>query len=1606
MTQFPSESRSTILGRLDALVDEHVAEEERVLIRDFLDHYFSGTSDADLEEREPANLYGAALAHFNLLRRRQRGTPRLHIYNPQLDQHGWQSTHTIIDLATDDMPFLVDSVRMAINRAGLTSHLIVHPVFRIRRDAKGQVIAVAAPQAGADAGETEAVMHFEVDRQTEPAVLDALKEDIRAVLEQVRRTVTDWLPMRDRMLALVAECEQAPPKVDAEELAEDLEFLRWVASEHFTYLGYQEYVLADDATRLSALPDTGLGILAGNEGDASGFSQLDATARALALAPRLLMVNKTSRRSTVHRPAYMDYLGVKRIDADGNVVGEHRFLGLYSAAAYNRNTREIPLLRRKVANAVIRAGYPKGSHAARALLNILENYPRDELFQISEDELFHIAIGILQLQERQRVRLLMRRDPFGRFYSCLVFVPRERFTTGVRKKITRVLEEALGGSVIDFSVEISDSVLARIHMIVGIGEATPAIDLPAIEQRLAATTRDWRDELHEVLLDQLGEEQGIRLFNRYGDAFRADYRERYAASVARFDIAKMERLDAGDDLAMTLYQPPDLPPGQLRLKLFHPGYSAALSDTLPMLENMGLRVLEESPSVIHPQGQGTVFIHDFALEHREENLELERVVDTFQDAFSAVWHGHAENDGFNRLVLRARLEWREVVILRAYSKYLRQVRATFSQEYIERALDANPGVARLLVELFQARFDPAQAESSLAACAQLDQAIAAALDAVANLDEDRILRGFFHTIHATLRTNYYQGADDGTPKGYVSFKLNPEMVPDMPAPRPRFEIFVYSPRVEGVHLRGGPVARGGLRWSDRREDFRTEVLGLVKAQMVKNAVIVPVGSKGGFVCKALPAGGDRDAVQTEVVASYKTFIRGLLDLTDNLVGGAVVPPAGVVRHDGDDPYLVVAADKGTATFSDIANGVAADYGFWLGDAFASGGSAGYDHKKMGITARGGWESVKRHFRELGIDCQTQDFTAAGVGDMSGDVFGNGMLLSKHTRLVAAFDHRHIFIDPDPDAAVGFAERTRLFALPRSSWEDYDRKKLSAGGGIWPRSLKMIELGPEARRALGVEQARFTPNELIRAILRAPVDLLWNGGIGTYVKASHETHADVGDRANDALRVDARELRCRMVGEGGNLGLTQRGRIEYALAGGCINTDAIDNSGGVDCSDHEVNIKILLNAVVAAGDMTGKQRDRLLEQMTDEVAALVLRNNYLQTEALSVASHQAAGMLHVHTRMMREMEKAGTLDRALEGLPNDEQIDERRSAGRGLSRPELAVLLAYVKIGLFQEMLDSDLPDDPALVPTLTDYFPTPLREKFTAAMAGHRLSREIVATQLANAVVNRAGITFAYRLGGEIGAGADEVTRAWLAAGRIFRLAGLAAEIEAHDNRVAAEVQVEMLLELRKLGERVTRWLLRQRPRPLAIEATVDTFCGGIAELEAGLQGVVGKEARDKIRARAAKLRRSGVDEDLARRVASLSAMFAGLDIVEVVHGDGVELETAASVHFALGDALGLHWLMERITALPRDNNWQSLARAALRDDLMVQHRLLTADVLRSGDKGKGKARVEAWSEANVQRMARLAQLLGELRVGGSPDFTMLSVALRELRALASPVAG
>jgi glutamate dehydrogenase len=1599
MTLKTEELEAALVDVVCSRAHEKLADDEAAHVEEFVRQYYRRVPPDDVLGRSELDVYGAALAHWNFMRRRAPSEAKVRVYNPQFEQHGWQSTHTVVEIVTDDMPFLVDSVSMELGRHGYGIHLLIRPIIKVRRDESGELVELAPPGAEQPA---ESIMHVEIDRQSDPRELDALRGHLARVLGEVRAVVEDWPRMRERAEALLAELDEHPPPADRGDIEEAKALLDWLEHDNFTFLGYREYdlVTEDGEDRLRAVAGSGLGILRETEDRtvSQGFAKLPPHLRALSRAPRLLNLTKANARATVHRPAYLDYVGVKRFDASGEVVGERRFLGLYTTAAYKASPGDIPLVRRKVEAVLARAAFPPGGHDDKALVAILETYPRDELFQITENELFETAMGILGLGERQRVKLFVRRDEYERFLSCLLFLPRDRFNTQNRERAQGILAEAFHAESVDFELRLSESVLVRIHLVVHTRPgALPDYDVDELERRIVEATGSWIDELHDALIEERGEERGNDLFRRYGHAFPAGYRDDWVARSAVADIERVERLHDGDGLAMSLYRPLEARRGALRCKLFRADAPVSLSDVLPMFESMGLEVADERPYEVHPRDGAPTWIYDFGLTYADGELEPDAVREAFQDAFARVWRGEIENDGFNALVLRAGLTWREITILRAVARYLRQAGTTFSNHYIEGALTAHADVARSLVELFVARFDPCRERDEDAAVA-VAREIEAAIDAVESLDEDRILRYFLDVVRATLRTNYFQRDAEGRPKPYLSLKLDPARIPLVPRPRPRYEISVYSPRTEGVHLRGGKVARGGLRWSDRREDFRTEILGLVKAQMVKNAVIVPVGAKGGFVVKRPPAG--REALLDEVVACYRTFICALLDLTDTIADGKIVSPPDVVRYDEDDPYLVVAADKGTATFSDLANGIAAEYGFWLGDAFASGGSVGYDHKKMGITARGAWESVKRHFREVGTDLQTTDFTVAGIGDMSGDVFGNGMLLSEHIKLVGAFDHRHVFLDPDPDPAASFAERRRLFELERSSWGDYDEKSISEGGGVWPRTAKSIPLSPQARAVLDIEADHLTPNELIRALLRAPVDLLWNGGIGTYVKARSETHADAGDKANDSVRVDASELRCKVVGEGGNLGLTQRGRVEFALGGGRINTDAIDNVGGVNCSDHEVNIKILLDSVVRAGDMTDKQRNELLAEMTDEVARLVLRDSYTQTQALSLARAQAPGMLDVHDRFIRNLEQAGKLDRALEALPDAETIDERSAARLGLTQPELAVVLAYSKITLYAALLESDLPEDPYLSRELVAYFPSPLPERFASQMERHHLRREIIATHVTNSLVDRAGTTFAFRLGEDTGAPPSDIARAYTIAREVFDMPSFWDDVEALDNVVSAEVQLGMLLEARRLVERATRWLLRNRRRPLDIAAEVSRFAAGARALSAALPEILVEDERAAWDAQVSELVAGGVPEPLAARVASMAALFAAHDVVEVASATGRPVDHVAALHFLLGGRLHLHWLRDQIATLPRTNRWEAMARAALRDDLFSLHAELTADVMRESPDGAAGPRLDAWMAANATPVGRCLEILGDIRTARTYDLTTLPVALREVRNL------
>jgi glutamate dehydrogenase len=1605
MSTSVEQSRADVLAEVHALIKAQVPSDDAPLADAFVRRFYARVASEDLAGRTAPDLCAAALSLWRHARSYIPVKPSIRVYNPRREEHGWQSTHTAIEIVNRDMPFLVDSITMEVNRQGLTPHLIIHPVMKIARDAEGNMRAISEDRDDA-AGNYESIIHALVDRRTRVEDLEALRQGLARILGDVRAAVEDWPLMTQRLAEVITDIDRNPPAQDPEDTAEISAFLRWIAEDNFTLLGYREYEFVRDqgVDLMRIASGSGIGILRETGGERTvAFDSLLPEVRAIARQKRLLVLTKTNARSTVHRPGYLDYIGIKRFDPDGEVIGERRFLGLLTSTAYNANPAEIPLLRKKVSSVIKRAGFLPKSNADKALLTILEQYPRDELLQVDVEELYPIVMGILGLGERQRTRLFVRRDAFCRFYSCLIYTPRETFDSALRQRMQEVLVQALNGTSAEFFVQLSESALARLLVVVHVRpEAVPEFDVRKVEKRLAQVARRWDDELWDALLEHCGEERGNLLHSSYKSAFPAGYRDDYAANAAVGDIDLMESLSGRDNLALNLYQPADARMGNLRFKILRIAEPVPLSTSLPMLELMGVKVLEERPYEIKREDGKTIWLHDFGLSFPgAADLDVGGVRGMFEEGFLRVWRGEAESDDFNRLILAARMGWREVALLRGYARYLKQAGFTFSQVYMAQTLTAHADIARALLALFMTHFDPAGEQGRSERAAVLVTEIESLLEGVANLDEDRILRQYLSVIQATMRTNYFQ-LDGLAAKPYLSFKLRSSLVPGLPEPKPLFEIFVYSPRVEGIHLRGGKVARGGLRWSDRMEDFRTEVLGLMKAQMVKNVVIVPVGSKGGFVVKNPPPPTDREAVLQEGIACYHILLRGLLDITDNLVAGKTIPPRDVVRRDEDDPYLVVAADKGTASFSDYANALSKEYGFWLGDAFASGGSVGYDHKKMAITARGAWESVKRHFRELGLNIQEQDFTVVGIGDMSGDVFGNGMLLSRHIKLLAAADHRHIFIDPEPDPAASFAERERLFKLPRSSWADYDTKLLSAGGGVYPRSAKSIKLSGQARAALGVEAEILTPQELIRALLLAPADLLYNGGIGTYVKGSKESNADVGDKANDAVRVNGSDLRCRVVAEGGNLGLTQLGRIEYALKGGRINTDAIDNSAGVDCSDHEVNIKILLNLVIEEGLLNENQRNLLLVEMTDEVAKLVLRDNYFQTQLLSVTKARAPSMLEAQSRYMQYLAKNGRLNRRVEYLPFEEQIAERKARGIGLTTPEVAVLLAYNKMEMFDALLASDVPEDPYILTALQRHFPQPLRDRFASHIQRHPLRREIIATHVVNSMVNRVGATFVYRLQEETGAAAPDIVRAYTATREVFGQVSLWQTIEALDNQIADATQTAMVLECLRLIHRGALWFLRNRDHLRDLAKTLAHFTSGVDQLAGNIYELVAPDYRAKLDEVIRHYTQLGVPSALAQRIAVLEELYSALDIVEVATELDRPVELVAQVYFALGGLLNLHWLGRQIEELKVETHWQGLARTALRDDLSTQARGLAAQVLReSPEQRDSELLVAAWQGHREFQFERYRQLLAEIRLVPAADIAMLSVVLRELRGLA-----
>ena len=1584
---------------------------------EFFKGFFDNVLAADLALFSRSDRNAIAANIWELAQSRLPQTHKIRLYNPTVAADGWHSDHTVLDIVNDDMPFLVSSVTSALQVRGITVHHVIHPIFSIVRDAKGKLRNATARGDSTHSDKPlphESLIHIQFDHCLDAAAMKAIEEEVQNVLNDVRAATSDWVAMRQRMLETIDSAASSKfLKSAAENEEETKAFLRWLDDDNFTYLGYRDIELSQQDGRLTSVKvigNSGLGILRDKELRVFGGmrvvdKQQTSNLQLYVRRHHLLVVTKTNIHSRVHRPVPLDAIFVRRFNKEGEVLGERLFVGLLTSKSYSQNPDQIPFLRRKVDYVVDQTNFLPTSHNGRAITHILNNYRHDELFQIAEDELLTNCLGILQLQERARVALFVRRDPFERFVTCLIYTPRDRYDSVLRRRYQAYLEKAFNGHAEDWDVQIDESLLARVFVTIRLSAASPRPDLATLESGLRELSRSWSDRLRDSLTVIHGEATALALLKKYAEAFSASYQENIEPAMAVHDIAALEgrRKVTKGQLVIDLFE--NKTDGKLHLKLSHADRPIDLSEALPLIENMGMRVeyMGGPYEVALKDGTTPFFIHEFVGSSKQKSIvDFKLVKPLFEATFAHLWVRDIENDGFNALSLFAGLNWREIVMLRAFSSYLRQLRIPYRVETMVEAFQRHPHIASNICALFKTRHDPDLKGNRQAQQQVIEQQIQGDLANVDILEEDRIIRRYLNLVQSSLRTNYFQHDANGYAKCYLSIKFDSRAIEFMPLPKPLYEIFVYSMRTEAVHLRGGKVARGGIRWSDRRDDFRAEILGLMKAQMVKNTVIVPVGSKGGFILKQTPA--EPEKLQAEGIACYRIMMCGLLDITDNRVGNKIVPPARVVRHDGDDPYLVVAADKGTAKFSDIANGISQEYKFWLDDAFASGGSAGYDHKHMGITARGAWEAVKRHFREMGKDIQTTDFTCVGVGDMSGDVFGNGMLLSKHIRLLCAFDHRHIFCDPTPDAAVSYAERERLFALPRSSWDDYDRKKISKGGGVFPRNAKTIKLSAEMKKAYGITADSLSPTDFIQAVLKMEAELLYFGGIGTYIKASDESHEAVGDRNNEALRIDGKDIRARVVAEGANLGVTQRGRIEYALNGGRINTDAIDNSAGVDTSDHEVNIKILLRKIVDSGKLSLEARNKLLSSMTDDVAALVLSDNYHQTQALSVTEMRSAELLPQHARAIQILEKSGLLNRAVEFLPDANEIADRQRIGKGLTRPELAVLMAYAKLSLFQSLVDSDIPDTPNLQKDLMNYFPPALQKKFPNEIQKHQLSREIVATVITNVVVNRTGSHFVHTMAERTGKPVAEVVRAFILLQEVFGLDDIWHEIEAMDNALPAKLQTQILVGIKQAIGQAGYWLLTNVDEFPSLSVAIASYGKNMRAFGEWLKTTKNPAIQHTKQYKAA-LIGQGVPDALAEKLAFTSQMRTALDLVRLSEQTGSPLDDIAEVFFNVSQRLGINWLMEQSKQIAAQTPWQREAIVIALDDLVVQQRRLTSGIVAKGNRKGAKAtsvqqKLAEWLERNSSNIDRYEALMGEWRSTNAFDVSMLTLAIRQLGLL------
>lgn len=1590
----------------------------------FISAFFAPSSLDDLKESDPKRLFAIACSTWRLADKRPPDTPLVRVFNPDPRKDGWKTSHTVIQIINDDMPFLVDSIIGGLsNTFGLRIHIMHHPVLHVKRNDSGQRIKTSEENSSRKTlnsnGIRESYIYVEVDAQPDAKELKKLEDHLFKILDDIKHAVDGWKPILAKADEALEELDKYSHGKNKALFQEAKAFIDWLVDDNFTFLGYREYdfhgtgkkrtLRQNKKSGLGILTDPNRHVMRGTRGQTSESNEISDFLK----TDRPLLITKANTRTTVHRPVHMDYISVKKFDKSGKPSGERQFVGLFTSKSYLESPRRIPVLRKKVANIQKRAPHSSTSHAGKAITHILETFPRDELFLVKERHLLKTTLGILHLLDRPRPRAFIREDPYERYVSAIVYVPRENYHSALRQKIEKIICDAYQGEVSVYYALLSEDVLARWHFIIRTKPGqVPKVDHAELNALLELSAKPWTEGLREELVEAFDEAKGLELYDKYRLIFSEAYKEAFSPRQAITDIHHFQGFDLNQDVSFEAFREEGDPEYVIRLNIYHPSRLIALSECLPMLENLGVKVIGENSYELMTKDRG--WIHAFYLEtpnHGHVNIAKTEVL--IEPLLDWVWKGEVENDSFNALAIHAGLAGHDIVILRAYAKFLRQLGVPFSQNLFETTLFETPRLARRLVKLFYVMFQPRQGkkEERLKKANAIVREINTNLNRIKSLDQDRIIRAYLNAILATVRTNFFTdeslactlpktSKEAEVPVPALAFKIRSSQLEDAPKPKPFMEIFVYSPRVEGVHLRGGPVARGGLRWSDRREDFRTEVLGLMKAQQVKNAVIVPVGAKGGFYPKLMPAQGTRDEILQEGLSCYRIFVRSLLSVTDNLKGKKVIPPKGVFRWDDDDPYLVVAADKGTAAFSDEANEIAKSVGFWLDDAFASGGSNGYDHKKMGITARGAGVSIASHLQELGINIGKEPVTVIGVGDMSGDVFGNGMLLSKNLKLIAAFDHRHIFFDPDPDPAKSFVERQRLFDKPRSNWTDYNPKIISEGGGVFPRDSKVVKLNKIFRKFLGVDAKELTPDEVIYHILRAEADLLWFGGIGTYVKAAKETHGDVGDRANDGVRVNGEDLRVRVIGEGGNLACTQNGRIAFARKGGRVNTDFIDNSAGVDCSDKEVNIKILLARAIEKGKLNPKRRNALLASMTDEVADIVLQDNYLQTRAISIAELQAAQKREQHRGLIRKLEKEKRIDRALEKLPSDQQFSKLALKGRGLSRPDLAVLVAFAKLRLKDRLLESKILDNKILLSELAWGFPKRLRKRFAAELGDHHLRREIIATTLANEVINRGGLTFVTEIEEETGLSMTQIVSAFLVARDAFNLKKMWAGIDAIDYSIPAAVQTEMRANVQNFLKRQAIWFLKHLKRPLKINRSIALYHDKISEIMKHPDRVWSALEQKQFRDRMQDLMERGAPPAMAKKVTTFAVMPQVCDIVNVAIALKREVADVGLAYFEVGRVLGFNWLRQTTGALVEEDHWEYLATHSIIDDLADQQRELTRSILEAEKNLKGCDAVSDWVLTHKIVLKRSSGLLNDLKSSGALNVAKLSFAARHLRSI------